>query len=105
MATVMLSLEASCITGDEITYGTVYWGLQGLTDSHCRISFNDLTFIYSATEIQPKNYSLIALSNAELRQAGACTSRCRPDSLDRLWSGPDLSPTCPDSVLSPTCAC
>ena len=40
--------------------------LPGLTEAHCHISFNNLTSIYSAVEIQPEDHSLVALANAQL---------------------------------------
>lgn len=51
---------------DEVIDCTGYTLLPGLTEAHCHISFNNLTSIYSAVEIQPEDHSLIALANAQL---------------------------------------
>lgn len=40
--------------------------LPGLTEAHCHISFNNLTSMYQAVEIQPEDHSLLALSNAQM---------------------------------------
>ncbi len=40
--------------------------MPGLTEAHCHISFNDLTSMYQAVEIQPEDHSLLALSNAQM---------------------------------------
>ena len=40
--------------------------MPGLTEAHCHISFNNLTSMYQAVEIQPEDHSLLALSNAQM---------------------------------------
>jgi imidazolonepropionase-like amidohydrolase len=40
--------------------------MPGMTKAHCHISFNDLTSMYQAVEIQPEDHSLLALSNAQM---------------------------------------
>lgn len=40
--------------------------MPGLTEAHCHISFNDLSSMYQAVEIQPEDHSLLALSNAQM---------------------------------------
>ena len=40
--------------------------MPGLTEAHCHISFNNLTSMYQAVEIQPEDHSLVALSNAQM---------------------------------------
>jgi len=52
--------------GDEVMDCTGYTLLPGLTEAHCHISFNNLTSIYSAVEIQPEDHALVALANAQL---------------------------------------
>jgi imidazolonepropionase-like amidohydrolase len=59
-------LEAAGAPGEEVIDCTGYTLLPGLTEAHCHISFNNLTSIYSAVEIQPEDHSLIALANAQL---------------------------------------
>ena len=51
---------------DEVIDCTGFTLLPGMTEAHCHISFNNLTSIYSAVEIQPEDHSLIALANAQL---------------------------------------
>src|SRR6187399_3207730 len=51
---------------DEVMDCTGFTLLPGMTEAHCHISFNNLTSIYSAVEIQPEDHSLIALANAQL---------------------------------------
>ena len=59
-------VEAASAPGEEVIDCTGYTLLPGLTEAHCHISFNNLTSIYSAVEIQPEDHSLIALANAQL---------------------------------------
>jgi imidazolonepropionase-like amidohydrolase len=59
-------LEAAVSPGDEVMDCTGYTLLPGLTEAHCHISFNNLTSIYSAVEIQPEDHALVALANAQL---------------------------------------
>ncbi len=59
-------VEAAGAPGEEVIDCTGYTLLPGLTEAHCHISFNNLTSIYSAVEIQPEDHSLIALANAQL---------------------------------------
>lgn len=59
-------LEAGTAPGEDVIDCTGFTVLPGLTEAHCHISFNNLTSIYSAVEIQPEDHSLIALSNAQL---------------------------------------
>ena len=40
--------------------------MPGMTEAHCHISFNDLTSMYQAVEIQPEDHSLVALANAQM---------------------------------------
>ena len=40
--------------------------MPGLTEAHCHISFNDLTSMYQAVEIQPEDHALLALANAQM---------------------------------------
>ena len=58
--------EAPIAPGEEVIDCTGFTLLPGLTEAHCHISFNNLTSIYSAVEIQPEDHSLIALANAQL---------------------------------------
>src|ERR1700733_10212091 len=58
--------EAPAAPGEEVIDCTGMTLLPGLTVAHCHISFNNLTSIYSAVEIQPEDHSLIALANAQL---------------------------------------
>ena len=60
------ALGSSHCSGEEAIDCTGYTLLPGLTEAHCHISFNNLTSIYSAVEIQPEDHSLIALANAQL---------------------------------------
>jgi len=46
--------EAPIAPGEEVIDCTGFTLLPGLTEAHCHISFNNLTSIYSAVEIQPK---------------------------------------------------
>jgi imidazolonepropionase-like amidohydrolase len=59
-------LEATISPGEEVIDCTDFTLLPGLTEAHCHISFNNLTSIYSAVEIQPEDHSLVALANAQL---------------------------------------
>jgi imidazolonepropionase-like amidohydrolase len=59
-------LEAASTPGEEVIDCTGYTLLPGLTEAHCHISFNNLTSIYSAVEIQPEDHALVALANAQL---------------------------------------
>ena len=59
-------LKSATSPDDEVIDCTGYTLLPGLTEAHCHISFNNLTSIYSAVEIQPEDHSLIALANAQL---------------------------------------
>ncbi len=59
-------LEAPGAPGEEVIDCTGYTLLPGMTEAHCHISFNNLTSIYSAVEIQPEDHSLVALANAQL---------------------------------------
>ena len=59
-------LDAPTQPDDEVIDCTGYTLLPGLTEAHCHISFNNLTSIYAAVEIQPEDHSLIALANAQL---------------------------------------
>ncbi len=59
-------LEAGCSPEDEVIDCTGCTLLPGLTEAHCHISFNNLTSIYSAVEIQPEDHALVALANAQL---------------------------------------
>src|ERR1700677_890413 len=52
--------------GDEVIDCTGYTLVPGMTEAHCHISFNNLTSIYSAVEIQPEDHALVALANAQL---------------------------------------
>ncbi len=58
--------EADIAPGDEVIECAGRTLLPGLTEAHCHISFNNLTSIYSAVEVQPEDHSLIALANAQL---------------------------------------
>jgi imidazolonepropionase-like amidohydrolase len=58
--------EAASSPDEEVIDCTGYTLLPGLTEAHCHISFNNLTSIYSAVEIQPEDHSLAALANAQL---------------------------------------
>ncbi len=60
--------------GDEVIDCAGYTLLPGLTEAHCHISFNNLTSIYSAVEIQPEDHSLVALANAQLLLSCGFTS-------------------------------
>jgi imidazolonepropionase-like amidohydrolase len=40
--------------------------MPGMTEAHCHISFNDLSSMFQAVEIQPEDHSLIALANAQM---------------------------------------
>lgn len=40
--------------------------MPGMTEAHCHVSFNDLSSMYQAVEIQPEDHSLIALANAQM---------------------------------------
>jgi imidazolonepropionase-like amidohydrolase len=66
IAAVTRAQEAAFAPGEEVIDCTGYTLLPGLTEAHCHISFNNLTSIYSAVEIQPEDHSLIALANAQL---------------------------------------
>jgi imidazolonepropionase-like amidohydrolase len=59
-------VETAGSRDDEVIDCTGFTLLPGLTEAHCHISFNDLTSIYSAIEVQPEDQSLIALANAQL---------------------------------------
>jgi imidazolonepropionase-like amidohydrolase len=52
--------------GDEVIDCEGLTLMPGLTEAHCHISFNDLTSMYQAIEIQPEDHSLLALSNAQM---------------------------------------
>jgi imidazolonepropionase-like amidohydrolase len=58
--------ESAIQAGDEVIDCTGRTIMPGLTEAHCHISFNDLTSMYQAVEIQPEDHSLLALSNAQL---------------------------------------
>ena len=49
--------------------------MPGLTEAHCHISFNDLTSMYQAVEIQPEDHALLALANAQMLLERGFTSR------------------------------
>ena len=59
-------LEMGVAPDDELIDCAGLTLLPGLTEAHCHISFNNLTSIYSAVEIQPEDHSLVALANAQL---------------------------------------
>jgi imidazolonepropionase-like amidohydrolase len=59
-------LDATAAPGDEVIDCSGYTLLPGLTEAHCHISFNNLTSIYSAIEIQPEDHALVSLANAQL---------------------------------------
>ena len=58
--------EATILDGDEVIDCDGLTIMPGLTEAHCHISFNDLTSMYQAVEIQPEDHSLLALSNAQM---------------------------------------
>jgi imidazolonepropionase-like amidohydrolase len=58
--------DAGAAPGDEVIDCTGLTLMPGLTEAHCHISFNDLTSMYQAVEIQPEDHSLLAMSNAQL---------------------------------------
>lgn len=73
-AVVRAPQEAEIAPGDEVIDCTGRTLLPGLTEAHCHISFNNLTSIYSAVEIQPEDHALIALANAQLLMRCGFTS-------------------------------
>jgi imidazolonepropionase-like amidohydrolase len=40
--------------------------MPGMTEAHCHISFNNLTSMYQAIEIQPEDHALLAMANAQM---------------------------------------
>lgn len=40
--------------------------MPGMTEAHCHISFNNLSSMYQAVEIQPEDHSLLSLANAQM---------------------------------------
>lgn len=60
------SEHAGIMPGDELIDCTGCTLMPGLTEAHCHISFNDLTSMYQAVEIQPEDHSLVALANAQM---------------------------------------
>lgn len=65
-AVIRAPLDGPTQPDDEVIDCTGYTLLPGLTEAHCHISFNNLTSIYAAVEIQPEDHSLVALANAQL---------------------------------------
>jgi imidazolonepropionase-like amidohydrolase len=58
--------ETGAEPGDEVIDCTGLTLMPGLTEAHCHISFNNLTSMYQAVEIQPEDHSLLAMSSAQL---------------------------------------
>ena len=52
--------------GDEQIDCTGLTVMPGMTEAHCHISFNNLTSMYQAVEIQPEDHSLLSLANAQM---------------------------------------
>jgi imidazolonepropionase-like amidohydrolase len=57
---------AAAKPGDEVIDCTGLTIMPGLTEAHCHISFNNLSSMYQAVEIQPEDHSLVALANAQM---------------------------------------
>src|SRR5581483_2516244 len=58
--------EPNLAAEDEVIECSRYTLMPGLTEAHCHISFNNLSSMYQAIEIQPEDHSLLALSNAQM---------------------------------------
>jgi imidazolonepropionase-like amidohydrolase len=67
VSVVPASGAADTQPADEVIDCTGRTLMPGLTEAHCHISFNDLTSMYQAVEVQPEDHSLLALSNAKPR--------------------------------------
>ena len=66
VSVVPASGAADTQPADEVIDCTGRTLMPGLTEAHCHISFNDLTSMYQAVEVQPEDHSLLALSNAQM---------------------------------------
>jgi imidazolonepropionase-like amidohydrolase len=66
VAVTRAATEANVVSDDEVIDCTSYTLMPGLTEAHCHISFNNLSSMYQAIEIQPEDHSLLALSNAQM---------------------------------------
>jgi imidazolonepropionase-like amidohydrolase len=58
--------EPNAAVDDEVIECSGYTLMPGLTEAHCHISFNNLSSMHQAIEIQPEDHSLLALSNAQM---------------------------------------
>lgn len=54
------------VSGDEVIDCTGLTIMPGMTEAHCHISFNNLSSMYQAVEIQPEDHSLVAMANAQM---------------------------------------
>jgi imidazolonepropionase-like amidohydrolase len=95
--------EPTAAPDDEVIDCGGYTLMPGLTEAHCHISFNNLSSMYQAIEIQPEDHSLLALSNAQMLLQRGFTSlfsaaSAKPrvdvavrDAIDRgLFEGPRM---------------
>lgn len=58
--------EGSGVAADVIVDCEGLTIMPGMTEAHCHISFNDLSSMYQAVEIQPEDHSLLAMANARM---------------------------------------